>query len=131
MIPHVVRPRNLAAAVLVALALGCGGGVVPPPPSDPAQARAALRAALDAWQQGQEPDALQGRSPPVHVADEDWLAGRRLLRYQVEDAGRPVGLGLRFAVKLSLGDASGNPSEKRVRYLVHTNPGVSIVREDS
>jgi hypothetical protein len=125
----VFRPRALA--LLAALAVGCGSGSAPPPPSDPAQAETALRAALDAWRQGQKPAALQDRSPPVHVADEDWLAGRRLGGYRVEGAGRPAGPGLRFAVRLSLGDASGKLSEKRVRYLVHTGPGVSVVRDDS
>jgi hypothetical protein len=119
----------VACLVLSAAAIGCGGRT-PPPPADPVEARAALKAALDAWQAGTPPQSLRQRKPAIHVADEDWLAGRRLAGYRLADEGRMLGLTLRCPVVLELQNDRGQIVRRNVTYAVGTNPVLSVVRED-
>src|SRR5262249_37802098 len=118
-----------AAALGVVLAAGCGR-YAPPPPADPAAARQALRSALDAWQGGDTVEALARGKPPVHVADDDWQGGARLLNYEITGEGEMLGLNLCCPVALSLQDRGGRTVQKKVRYSVGTSPVLTIFRED-
>jgi hypothetical protein len=101
------------------------------PQSDgPDQAREALHAVLDAWQQGQPQDVLSDRKPPIRVADEDWSAGVHLARYETLDPGQLVGNALRCSVRLTLRDAQGRTSVKTVRYRIETRPAIFVARQD-
>lgn len=120
---HTLRAMALLAAVGL---IGCGGG--PPPPTDPAAGVAALRAALEAWQAGETPDALKGRSPPVTVVDRDWGKGIKLAKFEIEEAAaEPNGYDLGCPVKLWLGD--GRKPPVRVRYVVALSPNVVVTRD--
>ncbi len=117
-----------AAATLLAIALaGCGGAPAPPEPTDPAEARRALESALAAWQAGEAPKALAERSPPIRVADEDWLAGKKLERFAIAADGAATGPNLRAPVEIKI---AGTPKPQRVIYTVTTQPQVSIIRQD-
>jgi hypothetical protein len=125
------RLRRLAPGLVLALtaglsAAGCGGPT--PRPPEPAEAVAILRAVLEAWQQGERPEALQRRQPPVQAADPDWTQGVRLARFEIEEGqARPSGFDLGCPVKLWLGDGKGAP--RRVRYTVATSPARVVTRD--
>jgi hypothetical protein len=121
--------RSAAWLFLAALAAGCDARTSPPAPADPATARAALRAALDAWQKGATADSLKDRRPPVYVIDPEWRSGRRLLAYQVQDDA-PFGADLRCRVVLSLADDGGRPIPRAAVYAVGTSPALTVAREE-
>ena len=120
---------RLLPLALLAAGAGCERPNVPPPPADPAAARDALRAALDAWQKGEAADALKERRPPVYVVDTDWRSGRRLLGYQLL-GDDPRGADLRCGVVLSLADGRGRPVKQAAFYGVGTSPALTVVREE-
>jgi hypothetical protein len=108
------------------LTLGCGG---PPAPADPAQARAALRAALDAWQKGESPDALKEHQPPVTVTAWEWRAGYQLLSYTIE-SDTPFAADLRCRVQLALKNPRGKVLRKTAVYVVGTSPVLTVAQEE-
>jgi hypothetical protein len=123
-----MKLRTLLPAALLACVAGCGRGS-PPQPADPDRARAALRLALDAWQQGQAPRSLQGREPPVRVIDREWRAGYKLVRYELAADG-PLGADLRCQVRLLLRNGRGQAVRKKAVYSVGTSPALTVVREE-
>jgi hypothetical protein len=125
----VKRLRIGFGLLLAALAAGCGGRLSPPAHADPAQARDALRAALDAWKRGEAPDALKGRRPPVMVIDPEWRGGFRLADFQIQDDA-PSGADLRCRVVLTLADGQGRAWPKAAVYDVGTSPAVTVSREE-
>jgi hypothetical protein len=101
----------------------------PPPAVDPDEARQLLRDVLECWKKGETPEAQRDRSPPVQVADEDWMAGARLTHFEVKDSGDVVGVNLRSRVTLHLKGRGGRIlPPRKVVYIVSTN---SVVRADS
>jgi hypothetical protein len=118
--------RILPLAVL--LAAGCGPGLQAP--ADPARAKDALRATLDAWQRGDRPDALRTAAPAVHVNDPDWSAGHRLRRYQIAGEGGRSGVEMRYPVRLTLTGPKGQAVRKDTAYVVGTSPVLTVVRND-
>jgi hypothetical protein len=128
LLSKVPRPGWLLLALLSALALGCGQA--PPRPADPDAARQALRAALDAWRQGEPPQELKARQPPIYVNDTDWQAGVRLTGYELKGDGAFYGVQYRCSVVLSVEPGKGRKSEKTVKYLIDTHPRLVIVRDD-
>jgi hypothetical protein len=117
----------LAAVLVLAFAValpGCGGAAAARP-ADPELARQALRDALDAWQRGTAHDASA-----VRVADEDWLAGSKLVSYRVSDRDQPLGAHLRCRVDLTLRDARGKTVARKAVYDVATDPRPAVIRLD-
>jgi hypothetical protein len=119
--------RCLWAFLALVLALGCGRGL--PSPASADKGEEAIRTALEAWKQGETPEALQRRSPPLWVNEPEWTAGNRLLAYDLADKVEPFGRQLRCTVKLALQDKGGKTYEKRIGYQIDTNPNLVIVRE--
>jgi hypothetical protein len=119
-----------AAALAVALAAGCSGTAPLPMATSPEKARPAIEAALDAWKAGTTADALRARSPAVHLLDDDFARGRKLVGYKIEGDGKPMGTGLRYDVTLTLQDGAKPPATRKVAYRVVTDPNISISRED-
>lgn len=118
----------LAAAAL--LAAGCGGdskslGMA----TTPEASREALTAALDGWKAGETREALAGRSPPVHLGDDDFTRGYKLQTYKVEGEPKVVGTGLSYVVTLSM-LAKDQPATRKVAYRVVTTPQWAVTRED-
>jgi hypothetical protein len=122
--------------MLLALALGfpllvagCGGNVAARP-ADEDTARRALHEALEAWKGGEPHDALSKRPAPIRVADEDWLAGARLLSYRVEPGDEKIGTNLTCDVVLSLQRPNGRKAKKHASYLIGTDPVPMVIRQD-
>jgi hypothetical protein len=125
------RPRALLLlAPALAWACGCGGDLSASRPADPERARQALHAALDAWKAGRTPDDAGHLSPPIRIADEDWLAGLRLVDYRPEPGDRLIGTSLRCPVVLTLHGRRGKDRKKRVTYTINTDPELTVVRQD-
>jgi hypothetical protein len=113
---------------LCAACAGCGGGAAP---SDPAEGRKALQAALDAWKGGEKPDALAQRSPAIHVTDGDWMSGLVLKSYTADGEGKLVGSDVNYDVVLELKPAKGPAVKKNAVYAVTTRPQLMVRRQDS
>jgi len=122
--------RLAAGLLMLMMAPGCGGGRTEAPPVDADQGRVVLRNALDAWKSGKPSDSLAGETPPVRVADEDWLAGMQLVSYEIDPKDKLIGDVLRCPVALSLKEKTGKGVKKRVYYNVATAPSPSVIRQD-
>jgi hypothetical protein len=118
-------------AFICSTTVGCGrSNYTPARASDPASARQALTAALDTWQSGAPSDSLASRTPTLFVRDEDWKAGHALKKYKLLGDGEPYGSNVRFHVGLELNGKSEQKSQKNVRYVVATDPVLSVTRDD-
>jgi Flp pilus assembly protein TadD len=119
------KTLSLAACFLA----GCGEPSLQAP-ADSAQAQTALRTVLDAWQGGEQPDALRTASPAVRVNDPDWSAGCRLTNYQIASEGDRAGLDMRYRVTLTLQQPNGRTIRKNTVYMIGTSPMLTVVRND-
>lgn len=114
------------AASIVLLA-GCGG---PHAPADAITGEGALRTAFESWKKGETPATLQKQRPAIYLNEPEWIAGNKLLNFEVVEPLEPFGRQLRCGVKLSLENAkNGAKYEKRIGYQVETNPVFVIARE--
>jgi hypothetical protein len=124
--------RTALSSSLFALLLvsGCHEGTGLPPAADPEKARASLRTALDAWQQGEQPDSLKNRTPAIYFTDFAWQGGQRLLKYELGEQTKGVGQQVVCSAVLSLAKGNDKPYEKKARYLIDTDPAIVIVPAD-
>jgi len=119
------RLSRLAAGIV--LLAGCGG---PHAPADSVAGADAVRTAFESWKNGDAPATLQRQRPAIYLNEPEWLAGNKLLHFEIVEPLEPYGRQLRCAVKLSLENAkNGSKYEKRVGYQVETNPAFVIARE--
>ncbi len=111
---------------LPALIAGCG---IEPKltPANPKQAAAALQATLEKWKNGASLDDLRQSKPIVHVVDEDWQEGLRLVNFVLRDVSEQGGVNARIPVGLNIQSPNGL-LWKEVEYDVQTEPIISIVR---
>jgi len=119
-----------AGFLVTVLFSGCGGAQAHA--VDPSQARAALKIALDQWKKGETISAVEASATPMTIQDFDWMAGARLVDYEVLSDGLPEDANLRVQVKLTLrpkGNSSSKPIEKKVWYLVGTSPSTTVFRD--
>ncbi len=130
----ITNPRLFSALALaiplLAACSGCGGDASASTPADPDRARTVLTAALDAWKAGEPHDAPGRLSPPIRVADEEWLAGARLTGYTLGEPGTPVGPSVPYPVVLDLRGPNGRPARRPVTYNVTTEPHAMVIRQD-
>ena len=117
--------------LLLVIAAGCREGVEPTGSTryDPAQARTALIAALDAWRKS-EAQTLPRRTPPIRFVDDDLVAGFRLADYEVEEPDASLAPHTDVNVILSLRDARGQTVRREARYQVTTEPMLAVLRND-
>jgi hypothetical protein len=111
--------------VSLLLLVGCDHGLQVPP-SDVATARVLLDQSLRSWSEGKTVEDLRNQTPPVFVAEDNWLRGSALSKYSIDDAGELYGSNARFNVTLQM-ETEGS---KTVRYLVTTVPALTIAKED-
>lgn len=96
---------------------------------DPGRARRALQTALESWKKGDTIEQLRSNSPSIVAQDFDWMAGARLVDYEVTGDGKDDDANLRIPVKLSLRTAQGKDLSKSVSYVVGTSPVLTVFRE--
>ena len=120
--------RRFWWTVLASLCAGCGhkGGTFDNYAPKAQAARAALAAALTAWQNGAEPGRIEAASPAVQAVDFQWQAGQKLQSYEILEELQGDGP-KRFSVKLTL-DGSGAAQE--VRYVVLGREPLWVYREE-
>jgi hypothetical protein len=106
---------------------GCGEK---PQKADPATARSALQSALDAWKVGEKLEDYQKKVAPVVVSDPQWEKGTKLTNYSLESNESQIGFDLKFSVKLSLEDKSGNKTEQKTTCNVSTSPALVVKRAE-
>ena len=123
--------RAGAAWLLPALLLASGCGPAPPPEADADSSRRVLTTALDAWKQGAPASSLTAQSPPIRVLDGDWERGARLIEYQIQSEGQPLGLNRQCAVALTLKDPKGREIRKTVTYVVSAGDSPVVARQDA
>ena len=122
-------PLRAALVALAGLLAGCsGGGGGTAGPVDSAQAREALKTALDGWKKGVTPESFSTASPPMTVQDMDWMAGAKLVDYRLADDGKEFGVNLHVPVALTLRTLQGKEVKKSVSYVVGTSPIVTVFR---
>lgn len=124
-----VMAKLFALATAGTLLSGCSGEGTRAAPVDPARAREALAKVLDSWKNGETPDALRSASPSIVVQDFDWMAGAKLVSYEVTGEGKDDDANLRIPVKLTLKTAQGKETKKGVTYLVGTSPSLTVFRD--
>jgi hypothetical protein len=118
----------LLLSMILFFSPGCGKAKKPP--ADPGVARDALRAALDAWKNGDHIGSLKVHAPPIQITDREWGGGYQLLDYKVLEEDQLFGSDLRCQVQLSLRNPKGKSLQKRATYSVGTNNALTVVRED-
>ena len=122
------RLRHLVVSCATAALLLSGCSHSPrAAPVDATRAHEALKTALDGWKKGDSPSALQDGSS-ITVQDVDWLAGARLVDYQVDGESKAVEANLYVPVKLTLRTTKGKEVRKKVNYVVGTSPIVTVFR---
>ena len=129
---HAVRRGVMAAYFTLAIAgpllSGCSEEQGRAAPVDPSLARDALNTALESWKKGEAIDALKSGSPPIVAQDFDWMAGSKLVEYQLLGDGTPEDANLRARVQLTVRDPQGRTSTKAVTYVVGTDPKLTVFR---
>jgi hypothetical protein len=116
------------AILLFVAALFAGCGSEPKlTPADPKQAAATLQSTLEKWKSGVPLDDLRQAKPVVHVVDEDWQGGLKLVNFVLRDVSEQGGVNARIPVGLNIQSSNGM-LWKEVEYDVQTEPVISIVR---
>ena len=110
------------------LLTGCGAKVLPV--SDVDRATLLMNETLSEWQAGASLDEQRAKNPPVYVAEELWLNGTKLDKFEIAEPGELFGTNVRFGVKLSCIEKSGDKRSREVKYVVTTSPALTIARED-
>lgn len=122
--------RSCFAALAVSLGIaGCSSSAQKAPAVNPARAREALRTTLDCWKNGGTPDQLKNGPAAITAQDFDWMAGVKLVGYEVAGEGKYDDANLRIPVELTLRDPAGKEVKKRVSYVVGTAPALTVFRE--
>ena len=96
---------------------------------DPARARQTLVRVLDGWKDGRKIESFRAETPEVVVQDMDWKRGCALVDYEMLGEGQAVDANLNCDVRLTIRDPQGKESDKTVRYIVGTDPVLTVFRE--
>lgn len=124
--------RNAGLLLLLVVSgglTGCGTKGYQAPVLDGPKARETLTSVLDDWKNGETPESLQKRTPPIVVQDIDWTSGTKLVKYELSGDGTEAEGSLVTQVKLTLQHSRGGPKEKTVTYIVGTSPGLTVLRD--
>jgi hypothetical protein len=96
---------------------------------DPERARTALITALDAWKRGEAGKLARG-NPAIRFVDEDFVAGRQLSGYELEEPDTPILPHQNVPVLLSMRDKRGKLIRRETHYQVSTDPMLAVLRSD-
>jgi hypothetical protein len=122
-----MKPYWILFVWFVGLLSGCGQRVTEN--VSPDQAGDALRTALTAWKDGKTHEELKAQQPSIILNDTDLDAGKRLLEFQMDSAGKMDGRQVRWTVQLKLQDKDGKVTERKATYIIDTIPSIVIVRD--
>lgn len=122
-----ISGRVVAALIVAAVFAGCSGSQHAA--VDSSRARDALKVTLDGWKKGDTPSSLKEGSPSIVAQDMDWLAGAKLVDYQVVGEGKEVESNLYVPVQLTMRNAKGKEVKKKVNYVVGTSPILTVFRD--
>ena len=112
----------LAGAVGLA---GCQGRAEEDYVPSTADAREALKRALDAWQHGERPGRIEGQ-PAIQIGDTHRRPGQKLTHYEI--AGElPSGEGRLFAVRATFDSPA---AEEKINYLVVGMDPLWVIRQE-
>lgn len=113
--------RSGALCVMLVGLWGCGDAAKVHP-VDADVARSALDEAMQAWKDGKKPADLQ---PDMYATDQDWVAGKKLVSFEILDEEEVEGSNVNLRVKRTLSpeDRSVDPT---VKYIITTTPAVTI-----
>lgn len=127
----VVRRRvfalSLHVAVIIAF-IGCGKSLPVATEPEKKDARDALIAVLDAWQQGKL-SSLGSLSPPLALRDDDVVSGHALVSYEFDPA-LEVKPHTDVQVNLILRDPAGKTHHRTATYQVSLAPTRTVLRND-
>lgn len=116
--------------VAAVLLLQCGCGPATAPMSDSTKAKELVQSMLDEWKAGTSMDTMKQRTPPIYLTEDLWRSNTKLEDYALVGESEVQGSNIRFQVKLKCTNKSGKAVEKSVRYLVTTQPALTMVREE-
>ena len=115
---------KLALLLVGMSAIGCGDSE-----EDLEVARQSVVAALEAWKQGETPDQLQTRTPPIEFHDDDWQNDAKLHDYKVKKVYRDTDGRPRCVVVLSVERRGGKVVSVQLTYQANTDPKIVIDRD--
>ncbi len=118
----------LGVAAVLLWQSGCSPAAVPM--SDTNKAKELVQSMLDEWKAGTSMDGMKLRNPPIYVTEDLWRSSAKLDDYALVGESEVLGSNIRFQVKLKCTNKSGKLIEKSVRYIVTTQPALTMVRED-
>ncbi len=118
----------IAMVSILFMQTGCSPRTAPM--SDAAQAKVLLQKMLDEWKSGTSLSELKKRSPPVYFTEDLWRNGAKLKEYVMTEESEALGSNIRFRVNLKCSNRGGKAIERPVRYIVTTQPALTIVREE-
>jgi hypothetical protein len=119
--------RLLLVALCLCFIPACGKG--PAAPADVNQAGSALQTALDAWKSGKSQKDLAEQNPSIIMNEDDWRVGKRLIHFEIKDAGVLTGRQVVSKVQIQLEDKDGKKEDCNATYVIDTTPRIVIVRD--
>jgi hypothetical protein len=122
------RRHLLCVAAVFFFQIGCAPATAPM--SDAKKAKELLQSMLDEWKAGTSMDGMKHRDPPIYVIEDLWRSGNKLDNYTLVGESETLGSNIRFEVELKCNNESGKVIEKSVRYIVTTQPALTMVREE-
>ena len=122
----VMSRRNLV--VLFILLIGCSSDLQPTD-EDSTRARETVTTAVAAWQNETARDLIR-IVPPIRFVDDDWVAGWKLIQYDIASPDDPIGPFDDVVVNLTLVKGEGQVVERRVAYQVSLRPALAVLRSE-
>jgi len=98
--------------------------------SDAGKAKELLQTMLEDWKSGTNLEETKKRTPPVYVTEDLWRGGLKLESYSVSDESDVLGSNIRFKVNLKCTNKGGKAIDRSVRYIITTEPALTVVREE-
>ena len=119
-----------SVGIVLALSFQIGCRPVGAPMSDASQAKTLMQKTMEQWRSGGSLDELRKQSPPVYVTEDLWRNGALLNDYSISEESERLGSNIRLRVNLRYTNKSGKAIEKSFRYIVTTQPSLTIAREE-
>ena len=113
---------------VLSLPIGCSPRTAPM--SDAGKAKELLQTMLEDWKSGGNLEETKKRTPPVYVTEDLWRGGAKLDSYKVSDVSEVLGSNIRIKVNLKCTNKSGKAIDHSFRYIITTEPALTVVREE-